>query len=422
MFLALALGSVWLTYAIFTKKFTDYDKVTLESSTLGLQLPPRGDVKVRGVIVGEVLDFAPTDDDSVDITLGIYPSEIDKIPADVTGSILPKTLFGEKYVALDIPQGSEPSQSDHLEPGATISQTKIATEVEAVLNDLYPLLRTVRPADLNMTLTALSNALEGRGEQLGQTLQTFDAYLKKLNPQLPALVEDLRLTAQVSDTYADVLPQVGRILRNTITTTTTLEDREAKLNDLFTNVTGFSNTTRQFLADNEQNLVRFGQVSVPQTTTLAQYAPEFGCLMRGLVNAGKLQAEAFRDFTLHIVLETLPNQPRGYTPADKPHYGENRGPTCLHLPNPPWSQNNPVRQQPNMDDGVDTPTGKGTDRVVPGFAQRASSAPGWVGSEQETDMFKALIAPGMGVEESDVPDLGPFLIGPMARGAEVDVQ
>ena len=33
----------------------------------------------------------------------------------------------------------------------------------------------------------------------------------------------------------------------------------------------------------------------------------------GIVNAGKLQAEAFRGFTLHIVLETLPNQPRGYS-------------------------------------------------------------------------------------------------------------
>ena len=75
-----------------------------------------------------------------------------------------------------------------------------------MLSDLYPLLRTVEPAELNMTLNALATALEGRGDQIGENLETVDAYLKRLNPQIPALVEDLRLTAQVSDTYADVLP------------------------------------------------------------------------------------------------------------------------------------------------------------------------------------------------------------------------
>ena len=41
---------------IFTKKFVDYDEVTLQTSNIGLQLPSRADVKIRGVIVGEVLD------------------------------------------------------------------------------------------------------------------------------------------------------------------------------------------------------------------------------------------------------------------------------------------------------------------------------------------------------------------------------
>ena len=62
-----------------------------------------------------------------------------------------------------------------------------------MLNDLYPLLRTVQPAELNKTLNALATALEGRGEQLGENLETLDGYLKRLNPQIPALVEDLRL-------------------------------------------------------------------------------------------------------------------------------------------------------------------------------------------------------------------------------------
>ena len=64
----------------------------------------------------------------------------------------------------------------------------------------------------------------------------------------------------------------------------------------------------------------------------AKYAPEFPCLIRGIVNAGKLQAEAFRGFTLHIVLETLPHQPRAYDAGDTPRFGEDRGPTACTCP------------------------------------------------------------------------------------------
>ena len=38
VFLALVVLSVYLTYAVFTKKFSDYDEVTLQTSKIGLQL------------------------------------------------------------------------------------------------------------------------------------------------------------------------------------------------------------------------------------------------------------------------------------------------------------------------------------------------------------------------------------------------
>src|SRR5262245_5939373 len=94
VFLALIAASLWFTYAIFSQKFTDFDEVTLKSSSIGLQMPQRADVKYRGVIVGQVLDFKPADG-GAELTLGIHPDQMKTIPADVTGSILPKTLFGE---------------------------------------------------------------------------------------------------------------------------------------------------------------------------------------------------------------------------------------------------------------------------------------------------------------------------------------
>lgn len=413
VFLCLLLAAVYLTYSIFTKKFTDYDRVQLQTSTIGLQLPARADVKIRGVIVGEVLAF-DSNTEGAELTLGIYPDEIDTIPANVTGSIVPKTLFGEKYVALDVP--AEPA-ADHIEAGDTIERTQVSIEVEKVLSDLYPLLRTVQPADINLTLNALATALEGRGDQLGANLETVDSYLKRINPQLPQLIEDLRLTGQVSETYAEVMPQIAAILDNTVKTTGTLEEREVKLHALFDDVASFSDTARGFLQDNGDNLIRFSKIGQEQLRVFAKYAPEYNCLTRGIVNAGKLQAEAFRGFTLHIVLETLPNQPRPYNVKDRPHFGEDRGPACLHLPNPPWSQSNPVRHQPDFNDGVDEPTGKGTSRVVPNQFFRTT-----VGTEAESDVLRSLLGPALGVAAEDVPDLGLLLVGPMARGAEVSLR
>lgn len=414
-FLALLMGGVWLTYGIFTQKFSTYDELKLQTSTIGLQMPLRADVKIRGVIVGQVLKF-DTDAQGALITLGIFQNQTHTIPSNVTASIVPKTLFGEKYVSLVVPTNA--SQTP-IKAGATIHRTAVPVEVERVLNDLYPLLRTVQPADINMTLNAISTALEGRGNKLGDSLVTIDRYLKRLNPQIPQIVDDLRLTARVSNTYADVLPAIAATLRNTITTTTTLKNRHDKLDALYTNLTSFSNTTRSFLKQNGSNIIELGKLGQAQTAVLAQYAPEYPCLLGGLVNGSKLQAQAFRDFTLHIVLETLPNQPRGYNPGDAPRYGETRGPSCLHLPSPPGSQANPVRHQPNFNDGVDQPTGKGTDRVAPSYVTTGS---GYAGSQVESQILKNLLSPSLGMPADQVPDLGVLLIGPMARGARVSMR
>jgi phospholipid/cholesterol/gamma-HCH transport system substrate-binding protein len=415
-FVALMLLALYLVYAVFTQKFTRFDKVTLDTDTIGLQLPQRADVKIRGVLVGEVLGFKATAQ-GAQVTLGIKPDQIDTIPANVTGAILPKTLFGEKYVALDVPD--RPS-AQHLRDGAVIKRTAVATEVEKVLSDVYPLLQAIQPAQLNLTLNALATALDGRGEEIGQTLTTLDTYLKKINPQLPRLIDDLQLSTKVSHTYDDVLPQVADILRNTVTTTTTLEDRSSQLRSLLTNVTAFSNTANAFLAANGDNLIQLGQVSEPTVGTLARYAPEFPCLLGGMDNLSGRVTSAFRNYTLHIDLITLPRQPRGYTPQDEPTFHEDRGPACGHLPNPPWSPSHPLKITPNLNDGVNTPTGKGTDRAALGYG--AGSALGYAGSPAETKVLDSLIGPALGTKASDVPDLAGLLVGPMARGAQVSLK
>ncbi|HEX6517259.1 MAG TPA: MlaD family protein, partial [Nocardioidaceae bacterium] len=128
-FLALLVLLGWVTYAIFTKKFVDFVPVTLQASRVGLQMPDYADVKIRGVMVGEVLDRT-VGSSGVRLTLGLYPGTMDTIPANVSARIVPKTLFGEKYVALQVPRDPAPG---HIEAGDVITESDVAIEVDRVL-------------------------------------------------------------------------------------------------------------------------------------------------------------------------------------------------------------------------------------------------------------------------------------------------
>ena len=322
IFIGMLVLGVWLVNAVFTQKFVSFDNVSLKTATIGLQLPPKADVKVRGVIVGQVNEIK-SNGEGATLTLGIKPDKINEIPQNVSAAILPKTLFGEKYVELQIPK--DPS-STPLKAGDKIDQTKLPIEVEKVLNDFYPLLRTVQPAEINYTLNALATALEGRGDKIGQSLVTLDGYLKRMNPQLPALITDIKLLAKVTDEYADVTPALAATLRNTVKTGNTLRSKEANLKAFLVNSTAFSDSATGFLNDNGDNLIRLGKLGEPILALLARYSPEFPCLLEGIVRQAPMLGQTFRGFIFHINLRTLQQQPRGYTAADKQVYGANNGP------------------------------------------------------------------------------------------------
>jgi phospholipid/cholesterol/gamma-HCH transport system substrate-binding protein len=420
VFVGFLLLMLWLVAAVFTQKFTAFDTVTLKTSTAGLNLPAKADVKVRGVIVGQV-NKAESEGKGATLTLGIKPDKIKAIPENVTAALVPKTLFGEKFVDLNIPK--DPS-SKSLAAGDKITQTKLPIEVERVLNDLYPLLRTVQPAELNYTLNALATALEGRGDKIGESLVTLDGYLKRLNPQIPALIDDLKLLTTVTDTYADVVPALAATLRNTVKTGNTLVTKEQKLNAFLTDLTAFSNTTKTFLDDNGDNIIRLGKLSEPILDLLERYSGTFPCLLEGIVKQAPQLAQTFRGFVFHINLKVLPTQPRGYTAADKQVYGADNAPNCAHLPNPPIPYYPKAGDFPNLNDGA-SGLGKGDNqRAATGFATRTATkglTTGMSGTASQKALINSLIAPSIGVPVDQVSDLGALLFAPAMAGTEVSV-
>ncbi|MEV8374445.1 MCE family protein [Kribbella sp. NPDC056861] len=429
-FIGMLCFLLWLTYAFYAKVFTDTVEVKLQTSHIGLQLNRHADVKLRGIIVGEVSDVS-TDGEFATVRLSLKPDQVKEISSQVSARILPKTLFGEKYVALVPPAGQA---GRAIRAGDVIARDKTAVgiEIEKVLNDALPLLQAVDPADLNATLNTLATALEGRGTEIASTLTQLDGYLKKLNPNVPNLIAALTKLTQVSNIYGDVTPELARALRNLTITGNTVVEKEKQLQTFFTDVQTLSATGNTFLKENEDRVIRLGEVSRPVLDLLERYSPEFPCFLKVMTDTAPILNDTFRDGILHINLELVTNQPTPYQPNETPRYDDHRGPTCVgknySVPGEkpgPYTQQNPAPYVTG-EDGVVGDHGKKTrfpvnlqlNRAMPGFAMDTGGA----GTPAEQKVIDSFAGPAMGIPAGDVPDLTTLMIGPLVRGGQVNLK
>ncbi|MFC8096694.1 MCE family protein [Streptomyces sp. NPDC057301] len=399
--LALLLG---LSVAVYRQAFTPVVRITLEADSLGNQLDPRADVKLRGVLVGEVREVR-ADGTKATLDIALKPEYVPHIPSDVHARLLPKTLFGEKYVDLVAPESSAPTSARPIRAGEVITQdrTRVGIEVQQLMNDLLPLLRTVQPGKLNATLSAFATALDGRGDRIGDNLTRLEAYLRRLNPHLPSLTEDIARFAEVAEMYGDAAPDLMEILRNTVTTSRTIVDQKARLAAALTSTATVAGTAEDFLEANGDRLITLGRVSRPTLELFARYSPEYPCLLAGLVRQEKASEEAFGGGKMHITLEVV--RPQGaYEPGEEPHYGERSGPNCRDLPGPPVPA-----------PGV---------HLNDGSKSGASPSDGPLGvsaTRAEQRAVGSLVAPVLGVPTDEVPPVATLLFGPLARGTAVSV-
>jgi phospholipid/cholesterol/gamma-HCH transport system substrate-binding protein len=398
---------IWLSIAIYQKAFADVTMITVKADRAGLQLAKFGDVRVNGALVGAVREVGQ-DGEEASIKVALSPAAAEEIPANVEVQILPTTLFGQKYLAFVDP---ESPSADPLQEGDVIPSDRVETNVELnrILANLFPLLRAVRPADLNATLNALATALNGRGEELGVTLEKLDSYLGAIDGHLPTLRQDLVLLADVADTYAVSAPDLIGILRNATTTSRTVLDQRQQLDVFFGDVAGLADTSTRLLADNETNLIRVGEVTEPILQLLATYSPEFPCLLKGAARYRPRLASVFQGNMIrqHFVFNTP--QYREYDRRDTPVYGEvGHGPWCLGLPNPPV----PIGPQP-LDDG--TPQDNNPPQST---APRPPFSPqsGFAGSPADQEIINALLADRSGRSVDTYGALGPLMYGPVVRG------
>ncbi|MET0135576.1 MAG: MCE family protein [Kibdelosporangium sp.] len=379
------------TVAIYADVFSDDAAVTLRADQVGNQLQADADVKLRGINVGKVRSIR-SDGKAAVLELALDPATLDRIPRNVSARLLPKTLFGERYVSLTIP----PNPSGKLGSGDVISQDRSAesVEMERVLNNLLPLLQAVRPEKLAEMLTSLSQALDGRGKPLGQTLVQVGQYIGELNPQLPEIKQDISRFASVADTYGDSASDFLQALNDfTVTSRTIVQQRDALLT-LYKTLSAASTDMTNFLGINRGTIISLTDTSRGTLELMAKYAPEYACLLTAVADFKPRVDKAFGQEGkpgLSVKLKVVPDRGK-YVPGDEPVYRDKPGPRCL---------------------GPEAPAFKPVNGVAPGELSN---------SLMEREMVSALVAPAMNVAPQDVPAWGSLLVGPLYRGAEVTVE
>ena len=155
-------------------------------------------VAIRGVNVGEVSSIQLVDNEArvrVRIDDGV------RIPETAQAVIRPKTLFGEKYVDIDL--GADEGTGPYLADGDEIVDTLGGFELERVLADAYPVLEAIDPAELAVVLDELATAGRGLGPNINRQIVNSsilaelavanDAEFRQLTSDLALLTEELEV-------------------------------------------------------------------------------------------------------------------------------------------------------------------------------------------------------------------------------------
>src|SRR3984885_7667914 len=236
--IAIAIG-------LFRSSFTKTVAVTVLSPRAGLVMNPDAKVKMHGVQVGKVASIDSRPDGQAVLHLAMYPSEMHLIPANVLVDLTSPTVFGAKFVEL-VPPAEPSAQSLHA--GQVLDSQHVTVEVNTVFKQLTAVLGTLDPAKLNETLGAISQALSGRGEKIGQAFSDLDSFLAKFQPSLPALSHDIAMSAPVINAYADAAPDLVKTVANSARISQTFVDEQHNLDALLISAIGLADVGNDVLS------------------------------------------------------------------------------------------------------------------------------------------------------------------------------
>lgn len=253
--------------------------------TVGDTLGINSDVKYNGLRVGRVVSV---DASGPEAQVLVAPEHAALIPAAVSARVLPGTLFGNEYVDLVASSGTDPattgSAAAHLTDGDVVrADTSRATlRLMDTFSATQRLLAAVDPAQWDLALTQLADALDGRGARLAEMIRDGGAFLGRWEDLQPQVRRDLDLLATDADLLADVEPQLISALRDSRPLARTLVEEKAGTTTLLQGLSGLldgGDGVTSFLLANGEASSRMLNATAANLEVFAQRHPAFELLL-----------------------------------------------------------------------------------------------------------------------------------------------
>jgi phospholipid/cholesterol/gamma-HCH transport system substrate-binding protein len=327
---------VGVALMMFQGGYTSSVPLTVLSQRAGLVMNPDAKVKLLGVPVGRVASIETLANGQAALHLEMDPSQLTEIPANVQIDIASTTVFGAKSVDM-IPPPDPSSQT--LKPGQVLNADHVTVEINTVFQQLTTVLGKIQPEKLNATLSAISEAMNGRGQKFGQALTDLDRLLAKLDPSLSNLNHDLEVAPTVLNAYADAAPDLVTTADNAVQISKTLVDQQKNLDAILVSSIGLANIGNDVLGSNRQSLADMLHQLLPTTGLLDQYNAALTCGFAGidkLASGPPLDEPGVRVSTgFELGVE------RYRYPSNLPKVAATGGPQCHSLPKVPYLERPP---------------------------------------------------------------------------------
>lgn len=326
---AALVGVTALSISLFRGDFSRGLPVTVLAQRAGLVLNVDAKVKLHGVQIGRVTAIDARPDGQAAIRLALDESQVHLVPANVLVEIAAPTAFGAKSIELLDPEHPD---SQRISAGQVVEARHVMVEINTLFDQLTTLLDHVAPDKLNETLSALGSALSGRGHQIGQTIDDFDAFLAATEPALPALSRELAAAPVVLNTYADAAPDLITTIGNATRISQSISDEQDNLDAFLLSAIGLAQTGTPVLSQNHTPLADALHLLVPTTDLTHEYNAALNCQITGMAFISKWQP--LRLPGAEVAAGLTAGQERYRYPGDLPKAGAKGGPRCENLPLP----------------------------------------------------------------------------------------
>lgn len=259
-------------------------QVTVRLGHAGNGLDAGSDVKVRGILVGQVTDIRLGDNAQAVATLTIFPGP--RLPADVTPVVTSKTFLGEKQVELR-PAAPRLTAGDPLAAGAVLETARRPTEVEELLTAVQPVVEAIDPAELAAvvdTLGAFDRAdarIAGRNIELGARLTDFGA------ETAAAQLDRLSTLADITGELSTVAGDVNRLNASLPRWVSVLPDRQPTVRTNLERLAVFSRVLNEFLQTEEDSIADVLEVTTTVNGVLAGQADDLSRFVFGVFRYAK---------------------------------------------------------------------------------------------------------------------------------------